>query len=266
MMLDNFRGHSTMTAMKTLSFLIVLILPFFIPSLPAFAENVPDGMVAIPRGCFMMGTENAYEYEMGRKNDRERPVHKVCIDPFYLDKYEVRQKDFSRVMGVNRSWYQQDDFPVEHAQYKEDKSYCHRVGKRLPTEAEWEYAARAGSNTDYPGGTQIDGEHTWSQDNSFRKPHPVGSKKPNKFGVHDMLGSVWEWVNDWYSDHYYENSPVNNPKGPQSNQSWKVIRGGSWIDGEDQIRVTVRYRGDSDGTVHFLIGFRCARDLNPKKK
>lgn len=255
-----------MTAMKCLSILIVLICSFFISSIPAFAGITVDGMVQIPRGCFNMGTKNVYEYEMGRKNDRERPVHKVCIDSFLLDKYEVTQKNFFKVMGVNRSWYKQDDFPVEHVHFIEAKSYCALVGKRLPTEAEWEYAARAGSQTDYPGGTEIDSDHTWYQDNSFRKAHPVGSKTPNKFGVHDMLGSVWEWVNDWYSDHYYKNSPVNNPKGPPTTQSWRVIRGGSWIDGADQVRVTVRYRGDADGTDQFLVGFRCARDIKPKTR
>ncbi len=255
-----------MTAMNRLHLLIVLIFPFFIPNLPAFAGKVPEGMVQIPRGCFMMGTNNIHEYEMGRKNDRERPVHKVCIDAFYLDKFEVTQKEYTKVMGVNRSWYKQDDFAVEHVTFKEAFNYCYRVGKRLPTEAEWEYAARAGSSTDYPGGNQIDGDHTWYLYNSVRKPHPVGTKKPNKFGVHDMLGSVWEWVNDWYSDHYYKESPVNNPQGPQTSQSWKVIRGGSWNDGPEQIRVTVRYRGDSDPTEQFLVGFRCARDLETNKK
>ncbi|CAI2718306.1 formylglycine-generating enzyme family protein [Nitrospina watsonii] len=249
--------------MKTLSILIVLISSFFISAIPVLAENPPEGMVRIPTGCFMMGTDNVYEYEVGRKNERERPVHKVCIDAFYLDKTEATQAEYEKSMGKNPSYYPGENLPVEHINYKEAQEYCRLQGKRLPTEAEWEYAARAGGPDDYPWGSEIDGDYVWYDVNSSRKPHPVGSKKPNAWGVYDMLGSVYEWVSDWYSDHYYEVSPRDNPKGPEERQSWRVIRGGSWVDEPGKIRVTVRYRGDSDGTYHFLVGVRCARDIEP---
>ncbi|WP_272908661.1 formylglycine-generating enzyme family protein [Nitrospina gracilis] len=249
--------------MKKLSILIVLFFTFFIFPSPVLAENPPEGMVKIPTGCFMMGTNNVYEYEVGRKNDRERPVHQVCIDSFYLDKYEATQKEYVEVMGKNPSYFPDDNLPVEHVKFKDAQEYCSLRGKRLPTEAEWEYAARAGGNDDYPWGPEIDGDYVWYDLNSTRKPHPVGTRKPNAFGVHDMLGSVWEWVSDWYSDHYYEVSPRDNPQGPRERQSWRVVRGGSWVDDPSNIRVTVRYRGDSDGTYHFLVGVRCARDLKP---
>lgn len=251
--------------MKMLSILIVLISSFFIVSTPAQAENPPEGMVRVPKGCFMMGTKNVYEYIVGRKNDRERPVHKVCVDAFYLDKHEATQKEYEKVMGRNRSWFQGENLPVEHVSFKEAREYCEKRGKRLPTEAEWEYAARAGSQEDYLTGPEINGDYVWYNVNSTRKPHPVGTRKPNAFGLHDMLGSVWEWTNDWFSEHYYEVSPRDNPKGPQSRKSFHVVRGGSWVDEPHDIRVSVRYPGNADGTIHFLVGVRCARDIDPSQ-
>ncbi|NIP99470.1 MAG: SUMF1/EgtB/PvdO family nonheme iron enzyme, partial [Nitrospinaceae bacterium] len=116
-----------------------------------------------------------------------------------------------------------------HISWEEANEFCTRQGTRLPTEAEWEYAARAGSQTLYPWGDEIDGDYVWYLGNSIRRLPPVGTKKPNAWGLHDMIGSVWEWVADWYSDHYYENSPVDSPQGPRDRTSWHVIRGGSWV-------------------------------------
>jgi len=245
--------------------LIVLITYFLMISTESSALQAPEGMVQIPGGCFMMGTDKVYDYEEGRKNDRERPAHKVCLDSFFMDKLEASQKKFQEVMGYNPSVLTGEDWPVDRMKYREARVYCAKQGKRLPTEAEWEYAARAGSKAENFWGDGVDGDYLWFVSNSNRTPHPVGTRKPNSFGLHDMMGSVWEWVSDWYSDHYYKKSPVKNPKGPKKRQSWHVIRGGSWVDEEHFFRAAIRYRGMTDPTETFLLGARCARDLKPKK-
>jgi len=242
--------------------LLALILTLTCPVV-ALAVKVPDGMVLIPKGCFMMGTNKVFDYKMGWKNEREQPAHKVCIDSFYLDKFEVNQKDWQAVKGYNNSPIKGPDFPVSEIDWPEARNYCARTGNRLPTEAEWEYAARAGSQTDNPWGDGIDRDYLWYGGNSYRTLSPVGKKKPNAWGVYDMMGSVWEWTSDWFSHTYYQNSPVDNPQGPKRN-SWRTIRGGSWIDDEDFIHVTVRFEGMSDPTEDYWVGVRCARSI-PKK-
>ena len=132
-------------------------------------------------------------------------------------------------MGYNNSAIKGPDKPVTHISWSEAKRYCSMRGARLPTEAEWEFAARAGSKSDYPWGNEIDGDYLWYVGNSSRNLWPVGGKKPNAWGLHDMLGSTWEWVEDWYAENYYRHSPVQNPSGP-TRTSWHVIRGGSWVD------------------------------------
>lgn len=212
-----------------------------------------------------MGTDKVFTYELGRDNTREQPSHKVCLDDFYLDKHEINQKNFSKIMNHNPSILIGDDFPVDRMTWEDARTYCSRLGYRLPTEAEWEYAARAGSQSINPWGNGVNGEYVWFAGNSNRLPHAVGSKKPNAWGLYDMMGSVWEWVSDWYSESYYKESPVNNPKGPTTPQSWRVVRGASWVDDEDMFRVTIRYPGLADPTEHFLVGARCADTPKPKK-
>jgi formylglycine-generating enzyme required for sulfatase activity len=242
-------------------FLICLFIGVGIATpLSTFAKEGGGEMVRVQKGCFMMGTDKEFSYSMGWKNEREQPAHKVCLDGFYMDKYEVTQKDWETVMGTNNTPMKGPDLPIAEIDWPEAVNYCARVGKRLPTEAEWEYAARAGSETDNPWGNGIDRAYLWYGGNSFRKLSPVGKKKPNAWGLHDMMGSVWEWVSDWYSEDYYKNSPLNNPPGPNQ-QSWRVIRGGSWIDEDNLIRVTVRYQGMSDPTEDFWVGVRCAKSL-----
>ncbi|MFQ5673313.1 MAG: formylglycine-generating enzyme family protein [Nitrospinales bacterium] len=245
--------------MKNLLRLLLAVFYF----LPTAAIAADDTMVSIPAGCFQMGTDAVFEYEVGRKNDRERPVHKVCVNAFHLDKHEVTQKQWEDVMGVKINIHQTphhgDNLPVDFAKWEQATEYCAKRGARLPTEAEWEYAARAGSKGLLPWGEEIDGDYLWYVGNAVRRPHPVGTRKPNDWGLHDMLGSVWEWVADWYLEHYYAISPRNNPRGPKTG-SWRVIRGASWRDDEKDIRVTVRRRGQADATVDYSVGFRCARD------
>lgn len=245
---------------RIFTFVLALACP-----ISSFADKAPDGMVLIPGGCYMMGTNKVFEYQTDWKNDRERPVHKVCLDSFYLDKYEVSQKKWQAVKGYNNSPIKGPDLPVSEIGWREAKNYCARTGNRLPTEAEWEYAARAGSQADNPWGDGIDRDYLWYGGNSHRKLSAVGTKKANAWGVHDMMGSVWEWVSDWFSHDYYKDSPVQNPKGPKRN-SWRVIRGGSWVDDEDFIHVTVRYEGMSDPTEDYWVGVRCARSIPKKSK
>ena len=121
-------------------------------------------------------------------------------------------------------------WPVEHVAYEKAQAFCSLQGKRLPTEAEWEYVARAGSKTKFSWGATLDRDYLWYAENSLRSQHPVGTKKANAWGVHDMLGSVWEWVSDWYSESYYKVSPVNNPQGPKARGSfssypWRFLGG-----------------------------------------
>ena len=251
-----------MVMKKYILLALILALAFPVSSL---AKDVPDGMVLVPGGCFMMGTNKVFEYKMGWQNEREQPAHKVCLDSFYLDKYEVNQKSWQALMVHNNSPIKGPDLPVSEIDWNEAVRYCAKTGNRLPTEAEWEYAARAGSKADNPWGDGIDRDYLWYGGNSHRKPSPVGTKKPNAWGLHDMMGSVWEWVADWFSHSYYEDSPVNNPQGPPRH-SWRVIRGGSWLDDEDFIHVTVRYEGMSDPTEDYWVGVRCARSIPRKSK
>ena len=258
---------SKISPMKIPLFLSVLFSLIFIYCTPAHAGKKPAEMVLIPKGCFMMGSDRVIDYEEGRPNDRERPVHKVCLDAFYLDETEATQERYEKIIGETPSTLTgSKDWPVDHVSHEKASEFCSFQGKRLPTEAEWEYAARAGSKTEYPWGKTLNRDYLWYSDNSLRTQHPVGSKKPNAWGVHDMLGSVWEWVSDWYSENYYQTGPVKNPQGPKARRSFHPIRGGSWVDDEHYIRVSARMRGDSDMTLSFLVGFRCARGLNITNK
>ena len=240
-------------------FLSLTVLLFFSLVATSFAANPSkEDMVLIPGGCFMMGTDKTFYYEHDSTNVREKPSHKVCLDPFYLDKYEVSQEKWEKAMEYNHSVYQQPDLPVNQIKWEEAQLYCEKKSYRLPTEAEWEYAALAGSKDENPWGDGIQGDYLWYMDNSFRKQHPVGTKKPNAWGVYNMMGSVWEWVADWYSEKYYQESPTKNPKGPLTPKSFRVIRGASWVSEESLIRVTVREKGLADGTLDYWVGFRCA--------
>ena len=219
-------------------------------------------MVKIPGGCFMMGTDKDYTYTVALEpNEREKPAHKVCLDPFYLDTHETTQKEWKKYMPHNPSIWQGDDLPVEHITWQEAHDYCKMRGKRLPTEAEWEYAAKAGSTRENFWGDGINGDYAWYDANSSRRPHPVGTRKPNPWGLYDMMGSVWEWVSDWYELNYYKRSPVKNPQGPEKPASHHVIKGASWVDDKSFFRAAIRHRGRGDQTETFLVGVRCAKSI-----
>lgn len=191
-------------------------------------------MVEIPAGEFLMGSAVPGYIK------HEYPQHKVIISkPFYLGKYEVTQTQWMKVMGSNPSFFKrkrtEGPRPVEDVCWNDVQEFITKLNAmtgqkfRLPTEAEWEYACRAGSTTRYFFGDDMDGidEYAWYMDNSDYRSHPVGLKKPNSFGLYDIIGNVWEWCSDYYGKNYYSVSPETDPKGPGSGK-YRVIRGGGW--------------------------------------
>jgi formylglycine-generating enzyme required for sulfatase activity len=228
--------------------------------------QVLQDMILVGGGCFQMGDT------FGEEIEDEWPVHEVCLDDFFIDNYEVTQMDYQEVMGKNPSRFIGDRNPVEKVTWKDANEYCEKVGKRLPTEAEWEYAAReGGKNVRFGTGTDVVNSDIvnfdarskydieYSEEGQFLgRTMPVGSYKPNALGLYDMSGNVWEWVADWYGSHYYSTSPRENPKGPPSGEI-RGLRGGSWNDNARNLRAT--YRGWSNPQWITLNGFRCAKDF-----
>jgi formylglycine-generating enzyme required for sulfatase activity len=224
-------------------------------------------MLLVPPGTFQMGCimgSNQYGCY-----SQERPVHQVTLtNAFYLGRYEVTQAQWVAKMGSNPSSFQGasaqvpadqvPNRPVERVSWTIIQGYLSATGFRLPTEAEWEYACRAGTQTPFYNGSTDDstvGALAWYSANSGNQTRPVGGKLANAFGFHDMLGNVWEWVNDWYGG--YTAEAQTNPTGPVS-ATPRVFRGGSWND--DALGVRSSYRNNvSPGIANSLIGYRVAR-------
>lgn len=190
-------------------------------------------MVFAKGGCYQMGDT------FGDGNSDEKPVHKVCVDDFYIGRYEVTQGQWKAIMGRNLSYFKDcgDNCPVEQVSWNDIQNFINKLiqktGKkyRLPTEAEWEYAARSRGKNEKWAGTSNEseiGDYAWYLSNSGSKTHPVGQKKPNGLGLYDMSGNVWEWCSDWYGKNYYGNSPKDNPTGPSGGQ-FRVLRGGGVV-------------------------------------
>ncbi len=230
-------------------------------------NSVGMEFVLIPAGEFLMGCSD------GDKEcyDWEKPQHKVKITkPFYIGKVEVTQEQWEKVTGNNPSYYKDcgKDCPVEKVSWNDAQEYIEKLCKkektflqiitfqkcryRLPTEAEWEYSARAGTAAKYYA--ENPDSIGWFDENSGVKTHPVGQKKPNAFGLYDMLGNVWEWVSDWYAEKYYSTSPDTDPVGPDKG-SYRVLRGGSWSSYVRYTRASLRNDINPDyGSSSF--GFR----------
>ena len=209
----------------------------------------------IPAGCFQMGSNKGFNYE--------GPVHKVCVDSFYLGKYEVTQKQWAVFNENNLSRFKGEDHPVQRVSWNDAREYIKNLNGaentskyRLPTEAEWEYAARGGTSTEFFWGDKIDNDFVWYFGTSDYQAHPVGLKKPNPFGLYDILGNVWEWVDDWFSNDYFKTSPIQNPKGPPTGR-FKVKRGGSQANLISRIKSHTRYRAPINRR-HYINGFRIA--------
>ena len=212
-----------------------------------------DGMkmVFVKGGMFAMGDI------WGDGESDEEPVHYVTVSDFYIGKYEVTQAQWKSIMGSNPSNWKGDNLPVESVSWNDIQEFIKKLnaktGKkyRLPTEAEWEYAARGGYNYKYSGSDTLT-DVAWYYDNSGQKTHPVGQKRPNKLGVYDMSGNVWEWCQDWYGD--YSSASQTSPTGPSSG-SYRVLRGGSWLN--DARSCCVSHRGCFTPSSRYIdLGFR----------
>jgi formylglycine-generating enzyme required for sulfatase activity len=215
------------------------------------------GMVFVEGGTFNMGCTS----EQGSDcYDNEKPAHRVTVSDFYICKYEVTQAQWESVMGSNPSNFKGDNLPVETVSWDDIQEFIKKLnaqtGKnyRLPTEAEWEYAARGGTKSKgykYSGSNNL-AEVAWFGGNSGS--HPVGTKQPNELGIYDMSGNVWEWCSDW--DGTYSASAQQNPIGASSGSA-RVSRGGSWSSRAQGCRVAAR-GGISSGDRYGILGFRLA--------
>jgi formylglycine-generating enzyme required for sulfatase activity len=223
-------------------------------------KGVTMKLVLIRPGKFMMGSPDS---EQGRASD-EGPQHEVTISkPFYIGVTEVTQAQYEAVMGTNPSANKGPTNPVENVSWDEAVEFCRRLSEKtrkifsLPTEAEWEYACRAGTQTRFSFGDSgsVLGDYAWYTSNSGGKTHPVGLKKPNPWGLYDMHGNVLEWCADWYGS--YSSGPSTDPQGATSGND-RVIRGGSWRgDGPVYMRCARRLSGDPKAR-YYSHGFRCA--------
>ena len=241
-----------------------------------------DGMVMVhvKTGAFQMGTSDGEE--------NEGPVHVVGLDALWIDRSEITNGQYRRCVEEGEcdppresgshtrvSYYDDgayDDYPVIYVSWHQASDYCSWVGARLPTEAEWEYAARGPQGRVFPWGEQFDGnllnscdancELDWADesiDDGYEDTAPVGSYPGGASwcGAQDMAGNVWEWVEDWYAADAYENSPARNPTGPSTGE-YRMLRGGSWYNYVDFLRSTYRTWHDP-GVADTSIGFRCAK-------
>ena len=233
-------------------------------------------MVPIPSGQFVMGSD-------GDSIDT-KPAHPVTLNGFLMDRYEITQEVYQRVMGTNPSRRKNPRNPVEQVTWSAAARFCNARsvqeglkpcydtnswtcdfsanGYRLPTEAEWEYACRCGQAT--PAATNPGQLRSvaWFDANSNSTPHPVGQRKPNEWGLYDMLGNVWEWCNDFYGVKYYRTSPPDNPRGPTTGEK-RVLRGGAWSSTAEACSPSARNCDEAGLTDVCLTmdsnGFRCVR-------
>jgi formylglycine-generating enzyme required for sulfatase activity len=232
------------------------------------------GFVRIEGGSFQMGSST------GESN--EKPIHTVTVKSFSMGKYQVTQKEWTAVMGSNPSNFKGDNRPVENVTWYETVEYCNKRslkegltpayrgsgdtitcdwnanGYRLPSEAEWEFAAKGGAKeyliTEYSGSNNVEAV-AWYTGNSGSSTHPVGTKAANSLGLYDMSGNVWEWCWDWYGP--YDNSSQTNPAGASSG-SVRVVRGGSWLNSAGLVRSAYRYSYAPSFRSSY-IGFRLVR-------
>ena len=222
-------------------------------------QNLIDNMVSVEGGTFTMGATS----EQGSDAyDNEIPAHKVTLSSFSIGKYEVTQEEWEAVMGKNPSEFKGAKRPVENVSWDDCQEFIRKLNQltgkqfRLPTEAEWEYAARGGNRSrgyKYSGSDNI-GSVAWYGDNSGRTTHPVGQKQANELGLYDMSGNVWEWCQDWYGN--YSSSAQTNPTGPTSG-SYRVGRGDDWGGDAGSCRVSGRLFF-APGGLGDLLGLRLA--------
>lgn len=224
----------------------------------AIVVNVST-MALIRSGCFQMDSLSS-----------SKPGHKVCLKPFFMDKKEVTQAEFKAVTGSSlqdqitlNAWGDAKGegvkFPMYFVSWQEAFDYCQAVGKRLPTSAQWEFAALGGLNakskTSYSGSNNID-DVAWYKDNANGSAHEVGLKTPNALGIYDMSGNVLEWSNDWYGTQTFDSEFEQDPQGVKEG-SYKVVRGGGWNNQDYQLKIPVA-SGNNPEFRSANVGFRCA--------
>ena len=231
------------------------------PSEQTFNVNgVEFKMIKVEGGTFSMGATSEQEYDA---LSCEKPVHSVTLSDYYIGETEVTQELWEAVMGSNPSYFEGDNQrPVENVSWNDCQKFIKKLNRltgkefRLPTEAEWEYAARGGKYSrgyKYSGSNNSD-EVAWYDSNSGSKTHPVKTKKDNELGLYDMSGNVWEWCNDWWG--CYQSNSQTNPTGPSEGES-RVLRGGGWCYFDMGVRVSRRdYL--TPGYRHIIIGLRLA--------
>lgn len=247
---------------------------------PPIPPDPHPKMSVIPGGPYRAGGDPDQAYHLCKEMHSnacrmswftdEAPMRMITIDTFQIDTHEVTQAQFEKIMRSNPSKIKGARLPVDRVTWHEATTYCRKIGKRLPTEAEWEKAARGGALTRYPWGDHFASgkanhcdrhcQKRWREtgfQDGFSHTGPVGFFPPNGYGVYDMTGNVYEWVADWYAKDYYAVRPSHNPPGPSEGSS-KVIRGGSWINFSVGIRPADRTEADPDDRMDFT-GFRCAR-------
>jgi len=248
---------------------------------PAAYPGIKD-MVLIPAGPFSMGSSS----EGAEASPDEKPVHTVFLDAYYIDKYEVTNAHYQRfvletghpVPFVDKPWAEAynwkgtaypsgtGNYPVVLVTWEDAQAYAAWIKKRLPTEAEWEKAARAHLvGKQYPYGDTLEMNCANFDKGFFRKNalNPVGSFEPNAIGLYDMAGNVWEWCQDWYDADYYKKSPAQNPRGPAAGL-YRVDRGGAWVNDTNYLRCSQRGKNSPDSKSH-ITGFRCALSAESEK-
>lgn len=225
----------------------------------------PIDMVYVKGGCFMMGDQT------GDGDEDERPAHEVCLNDYYIASTEVTQELFEKVMGYIPAWKYNPKMPrdpkapVNYVSWSIVQEFVGRLNEitkgyyRLPSEAEWEYAARSGGKNELWSGTNNEaeiGNYAWYEDNTEEMIVPTKGKKPNALGLYDMSGNVWEWVEDYFDFEYYKVSPKSNPFGADYSL-FRVVRGGSVFDPPNKLRTTYRY-GLEHNRRSLNVGFRLA--------
>lgn len=224
--------------------------------LSAEIKNLINNMVYVSGGTFIMGGDDSSD---------QMPTHSVTLSSYYICKYEVTQALWRAVMGSNPSYFKGDNLPVEQVSWNDCQTFINRLNSytgrnfRLPTEAEWEFAARGGNYSrhyKYSGSNYL-GDVAWYTDNSGSRTHPVGTKQANELGLYDMTGNVWEWCSDWYGS--YSSYSQSNPTGPNSGSD-RVLRGGSWSSYARSYRSSNRSYNAPGGSLR-IFGLRLVLSL-----
>jgi len=234
--------------------------PIYDMPLRTGGTGCPSEMAYIPPGMFMMGCNPEYDR---CSPDYDSPPKNIRLTKGYcMDETEVTQEQYQSVTGNNPSKHAEcgPDCPVESVSWSDAKAYCLRAGKRLPTEAEWEYAARGGTATKFYWGQEegLADDYEWHEKNSGGEPNPVKQKKPNMYGLYDMLGNVGEWVYDCYFDNWHEDAPETDPVA-DAPRCWRRVFRGSWWDlGIDSVDTRLEA---PHITLTGTLGFRCAKDF-----